>query len=57
MTNKTKSPEELNALSNNFINSTNNYNEFKINSIIKNNANLKCSFNKNKKMNKILKNK
>ena len=62
-TNKTKSPEELNALSsfdlygNNFLNSTNNNFEFKINNTIKNYSNLKRSLNKNKKMNKIIKNK
>jgi len=64
ISNKTKSPEELNALSsfdlygNNIINSTNNNNiDFKINNTIKNYSNLKRSFNKNKKMNKIIKNK
>ena len=64
MINKTKNLEELNALSsfdlfgNNIINITNNSNiELKINSTIKNYANLKRSFNKNKKLNKIMKNK
>ena len=64
MINKTKNLEELNALSsfdlfgNNIINITNNSNiELKINSTIKNYANLKRSFNKNKKLNKIIKNK
>ena len=61
--NKTKSIDELNALSsfdlygNNIINITNNNIDFKINNTIKNYSNLKYSFNKNKKMNKIIKNK
>ena len=64
ISNKTKSPEDLNALSsfdlygNNIINCTNNnIIEFKINNTIKNYSNLKGSFNKNKRMNKIIKNK
>ena len=63
ISNKSKIPEEINALSsfdsygNNIINSTNNNNiDFKINNTIKNYSNLKNSF-KSKKMNRIVKNK